>query len=208
MNRTYDSSAGNWTAPDAYAGEVHDPMSQKSYIWNDNNPVAYADPSGYESGCVSLNENCISPAAANQIGKIGASIFNITIGNDINTLRNPNASATTKLFAVLSIASIVGGIEIKGLEALGIKSIQVVEHGISKLGNDAGHNFPAFFDKDIINNGETIIGEDGYITRRLNGALNGHRGWYEIGGKVDNGVWQIDHRSFTELDRVQRLKKQ
>jgi hypothetical protein len=45
--RSYDSTAGSWTTPDAYAGDVHDPSSQKSYIWNANNPVAYGDPTGY-----------------------------------------------------------------------------------------------------------------------------------------------------------------
>ena len=38
-----------WTTPDAYAGDVHDPMSQKPYMWNGNNPVQYSDPSGYEA---------------------------------------------------------------------------------------------------------------------------------------------------------------
>jgi RHS repeat-associated protein len=47
--RSYDSSVGNWTTPDAYAGDVRDPMSQKSYVWNGNNPVSYSDPSGYDS---------------------------------------------------------------------------------------------------------------------------------------------------------------
>jgi len=31
--RTYDPSAGTWTTPDVYAGEVHDPTSQKAYMW-------------------------------------------------------------------------------------------------------------------------------------------------------------------------------
>jgi len=35
--------------PARSSGEVHDPMSQKSYMWNKNNPVSYSDPSGYLS---------------------------------------------------------------------------------------------------------------------------------------------------------------
>jgi RHS repeat-associated protein len=46
--RTYDSTAGTWTTPDAYSGDVHDPGSQKSYMWNGNNPVAYSDPTGFD----------------------------------------------------------------------------------------------------------------------------------------------------------------
>src|SRR5579884_2761269 len=47
--RAYDPQLGSWTTPDAYQGEVHDPMSLKSYVWNRNNPVGYADPAGFES---------------------------------------------------------------------------------------------------------------------------------------------------------------
>ena len=47
--RVYDSASGTWTTPDAYEGNVHDPMSQKAFMWNRNNPYAYSDPSGYES---------------------------------------------------------------------------------------------------------------------------------------------------------------
>jgi YD repeat-containing protein len=52
--RTYDPQAGVWTTPDAYHGDVHDPMSQKPYMWNRNNPYEYSDPSGYcfEDLCV------------------------------------------------------------------------------------------------------------------------------------------------------------
>jgi YD repeat-containing protein len=47
--RSYDDQASAWTSPDAYAGEVNDPMSQKSYMWNRNNPVAFQDPTGYDA---------------------------------------------------------------------------------------------------------------------------------------------------------------
>jgi YD repeat-containing protein len=45
--RTFDPSVGQWNTPDAYAGDVHDPMSQQPFMWNKNNPYAYSDPSGY-----------------------------------------------------------------------------------------------------------------------------------------------------------------
>ncbi|HUY39978.1 MAG TPA: hypothetical protein VMV82_00200 [Candidatus Dormibacteraeota bacterium] len=47
--RTYDSSTGTWTTPDAYAGDANDPASQKSYMWNSNSPVQYSDPTGFDS---------------------------------------------------------------------------------------------------------------------------------------------------------------
>jgi hypothetical protein len=45
--RSYDSNTEQWTTPDAYKGDVHDPMSQRGYMWNANNPIANADPSGF-----------------------------------------------------------------------------------------------------------------------------------------------------------------
>ncbi len=47
--RAYDNTAGSWTTPDAFAGDVQDPASQKSYLWNGNNPVSYGDPSGFDA---------------------------------------------------------------------------------------------------------------------------------------------------------------
>jgi RHS repeat-associated protein len=49
--RAYDPTSAQWTSPDAYSGDVNDPMSQKPFMWNNNNPLAYEDPSGYEGSC-------------------------------------------------------------------------------------------------------------------------------------------------------------
>ena len=43
-----------WTAPDAYAGNTDDPMSQHPYMWNNNNPVEYSDPSGYNPAAIAI----------------------------------------------------------------------------------------------------------------------------------------------------------
>jgi YD repeat-containing protein len=48
--RSYDNNSGSWTTPDRYAGSVYSPASQKSYMWNNNNPMDYSDPSGYDDG--------------------------------------------------------------------------------------------------------------------------------------------------------------
>ncbi len=45
--RNHDPQTGTWTTPDEFPGEIHDPMSQKSYMWNRNNPISYSDPTGY-----------------------------------------------------------------------------------------------------------------------------------------------------------------
>ncbi|HZY96613.1 MAG TPA: DUF6531 domain-containing protein [Candidatus Cybelea sp.] len=45
--RVVDNATGQWTTPDAYAGNVHDPMTQKPFMWDRNNPYDYSDPSGF-----------------------------------------------------------------------------------------------------------------------------------------------------------------
>jgi YD repeat-containing protein len=44
--RSYDPQSGVWTTPDPNAGIVSDPVTQKPYMWNRDNPFDYADPSG------------------------------------------------------------------------------------------------------------------------------------------------------------------
>lgn len=46
--RSYDSTSQQWLTPDAYAGDVDNPISQKPFVWNGNNPLAWSDPSGYD----------------------------------------------------------------------------------------------------------------------------------------------------------------
>lgn len=45
--RSYDPAMGTWTTPDAYAGDVSDPMARKSYMWDRDNAFVYSDPTGY-----------------------------------------------------------------------------------------------------------------------------------------------------------------
>jgi YD repeat-containing protein len=45
--RNVDVNAGTWTTPDAYPGNVDDPVSQKSYLLDNGNPISNRDPSGY-----------------------------------------------------------------------------------------------------------------------------------------------------------------
>jgi hypothetical protein len=72
--RAFDPNMNQWTTPDAYSGDVHDPMSQHPYMWNENNPVQYQDPRGYESGEVAvtcaINQcNDMSPPGSNYLIK-------------------------------------------------------------------------------------------------------------------------------------------
>jgi YD repeat-containing protein len=46
-DRALENASGQWTTPDAYEGDVHDPMSQKPFMWDRNNPYQYSDPTGF-----------------------------------------------------------------------------------------------------------------------------------------------------------------
>ena len=67
--RTYDGSTGQWNSPDAYAADVHDPMSQKPFMWNRNNPYAYLDPSGYDA--LQQEEEADGPTLGRLVGARG-----------------------------------------------------------------------------------------------------------------------------------------
>ncbi|HET9392186.1 MAG TPA: DUF6531 domain-containing protein [Candidatus Rubrimentiphilum sp.] len=44
--RLYDPQLGGWTTPDAFQGRLDSPITQKSYVWNNDNSLAFSDPSG------------------------------------------------------------------------------------------------------------------------------------------------------------------
>ena len=44
--RALDPAVGTWTTPDAYEGDIHDPMSQQKYMFNRNNGIDYSDGTG------------------------------------------------------------------------------------------------------------------------------------------------------------------
>ena len=62
---------GVWTSPDAYAGDVHDPMSQKPYMWNRNNPYEYSDPSGYQAQAAAQGCNAQCMVTITEVLAIG-----------------------------------------------------------------------------------------------------------------------------------------
>jgi len=45
--RAYDNTGSLWMTPDAYQGIDTDPATQKSYMWNGNNPLVSRDPTGF-----------------------------------------------------------------------------------------------------------------------------------------------------------------
>lgn len=85
--RNHDPQTGTWTTPDAYKGEISDPMSQKSYVWNKNNPISYVDPSGFEVIYRGLEVNRLR-AIVNDLRKSSPTFAKIYSGFDGKN--NPN----------------------------------------------------------------------------------------------------------------------
>ncbi|MBV8369761.1 MAG: RHS repeat protein, partial [Candidatus Eremiobacteraeota bacterium] len=114
--RAVDNATGQWTTPDAYAGDVHDPMSQKPFMWDRNNPYNYSDPSGYtytETAYVNGEALLLTPctvtspnSTAEASGRVGqtehdvgdailAAVYKLTNdGHDSSQLTLPNLVAT------------------------------------------------------------------------------------------------------------------
>lgn len=45
--RATNVGTNQWTTPDMFAGSPANPLSQQSFVWNNNDPYSYSDPSGY-----------------------------------------------------------------------------------------------------------------------------------------------------------------
>ena len=90
--RIFDPIGGQWLTPDAYAGNVHDPMSQKPFMWNNNNPVEYEDPSGYcgEDVCVGevLAGGAIAEGALYGVAAIAGAVGAKQLQTSANNARN------------------------------------------------------------------------------------------------------------------------
>ena len=89
--RTVESEASQWSAPDAFEGDAGDPISQRSYIWNRNNPYLYRDPSGYDDECNSSSDGGTTSAS----GDATSPSTMKTIGCVHTTYPKPHAGGTS-----------------------------------------------------------------------------------------------------------------
>lgn len=56
--RSFDTNSGQWASGDSVLGSPGDPTSMKSFAWNRNNPMKYADPSGRDPECDAAPDVC------------------------------------------------------------------------------------------------------------------------------------------------------
>ena len=121
--RTFDTATGQWSTPDAYAGDVNDPMSQKPFVWNGNNSVKWSDPMGYSpdvctgtdgSGSQVINidyeiyainangtpeTNSVDLTSfQNAVQKSNLQVGNYTLNITVNFVSDPSLANTTVMF--------------------------------------------------------------------------------------------------------------
>jgi hypothetical protein len=180
--RTYDTQAGVWNTPDAYSGIARDPMSQKPYMWNGNNPYSYNDPTGYEAACVSVNVPCISPEGADAVGKAWADLLGISA---ILTLLDRHSSGVDKAKAAGSLLAVAfpfgKGLKlVSDVEALARNS-KLLENAAavgSGLKIDSMHRASAWF------RGETALDGIQFTIRNGDGSsVTLFQAYAEVNGK-------------------------
>ncbi|MHB8199183.1 MAG: RHS repeat-associated core domain-containing protein, partial [Vulcanimicrobiaceae bacterium] len=111
--RSYDAQAGIWTSPDAYAGTVNDPATQKSYMWNNNNPISYSDPSGY----------CTDPSAGQKPNGCMGGVNWITMGSFGKIMNGIVQAAAGSVVPVGVVADLARAV---GVQALGESTFAVI----------------------------------------------------------------------------------
>ena len=126
--RYYNPAVGRFVTKDPWPGTIEDPGSfVNKYAYCNNNPVNLIDPLG------------LCPNTAQMV-------YDFLIGDDINTLCDPNAGAGYKLLAAASITSnfIPGGGVVKGfkLVRLASKGMKVAK-GAGKAGWKVGDDIYA-----------------------------------------------------------------
>jgi hypothetical protein len=101
--RAFDPNLGAWTTPDAYEGEVHDPVSQQRYFWNRGNAVDYSDPSGYcfwdlcIAEGIGIFEVVVAVGATVTAGAASAKVLNDAQRNYVTYKANQQANKPTTL---------------------------------------------------------------------------------------------------------------
>jgi RHS repeat-associated protein len=95
--RFYDTSGGRFGRMDTLEGDLNNPTSLNKYIYANNNPTSYTDPTGYIS---SLQEYAVVSAVVTTLAAIGAEFGGAAMGMPVIS-----ASFNTALAAWIPIAS-------------------------------------------------------------------------------------------------------
>jgi hypothetical protein len=140
--RVMDPETGHWTSPDAYAGVVHDPMSQKPFMWNRNNPYAYSDPSGYAPSSEDFGANGKYP----EIGHVVARPARPTSEEAAEQLKSFTMGHTDGRFflpTALALAGLVGDGMGSGAKLFARAGVRISRHAAFRLLTRVGRRFSA-----------------------------------------------------------------
>ncbi|MDB5070346.1 MAG: hypothetical protein JWM87_1457 [Candidatus Eremiobacteraeota bacterium] len=191
--RISDSFTGTWTTPDAYAGDVHDPMSQKPFMWNRNNPYDYSDPSGFcpkGHGC--MGETDFTALREAVEGMLTAISFIIPASGEA---RAAGAAAE------IARAGVTAG-NLSRSAQIGQNLVRAEPVG-SALKSDVFHRAGTFLREEAAVHGThfKITGSDGVVREltQIQATINGKKGVVEfiVETKAD-GTVELQHQLFKE----------
>jgi YD repeat-containing protein len=184
--RAFDPNIGAWTTPDAYEGNVHDPVSQQRYMWNRGNAFDYSDPSGYCAEGVGACMGGVDWGALDRLATGMLSILSVIIPG------GPEARLASggRLLAAAEGAS--AATRLRSAEAVG-----------SALKEDTFHRAASWFRKDAAQNGThfEIKGGDGKIRTltQVKATVNGKKGVAEF---VVDDQGRLTHQLFKEGRKI------
>ena len=75
--RYYDSTTGRFTSEDTYSGDMSDPLTLNKYLYTNNDPVNYIDPTGHFLDEIWNAVKEIGSATIKTAGDIGNAVWNI-----------------------------------------------------------------------------------------------------------------------------------
>jgi YD repeat-containing protein len=185
--RTFDASVGQWNTPDAYAGDVHDPMSQQPFMWNKNNPFSYSDPSGYAPQD--------TPFGYWYLVYPPPFVLWDAVKGDVHTVSNRQASGPARVLAAASIA----GTLLSGGDgfAAGSALKSAIPAGLSVIKTDGFHSAAAFMRETAADLGShfSVANGDGTMVTltQLADVINGVKGtWNYVvdqAGSLTHARW-------------------
>ena len=100
--RYYDPSAGRFTQMDTFQGWMDDPITLHKYAYGNMDPVNHTDPSGYFSlGSLSAGMNIAGVLARAAISRVGLSVANFIVDDDVNAKATSSRLGATIIFGML-----------------------------------------------------------------------------------------------------------